>query len=172
MKTAKGLVIVNTGNGKGKTTAALGMMLRAWGHDMKVVVLQFVKHATVGEHRAAQRLGVEMVAGGAGFTFRGDNDEKNRQMARELWQIAREKINSGNYDTVILDEMTYAFEFGWLEIDEVLEVLRTRPEKVHVIITGRNAPQALIDFADTVMEIQDVKHHHRLGIKAQAGIEY
>lgn len=172
VKTKKGLVIVNTGNGKGKTTAALGMMLRAWGHDMKVVVLQFVKHATVGEHRAAQRMGIEMVAGGAGFTFKGDKDEKSRQMARELWQTAKEKINSGDYDTVILDEMTYALEFGWLEIDDVLDVLRKRPEKLHVIITGRRAPQALIDFADTVMEITDVKHHHRQGVKAQPGIEY
>ncbi len=168
----KGLVIVNTGKGKGKTTAAMGMMLRAWGHDMKVVVLQFVKHATVGEHHAAQRMSVEMVAGGAGFTFRGHNVDKNAQMARELWQVAVEKINSGVYDMVILDELTYTLQYGWLGIDEVLDVLRQRPEKLHVIITGRNAPQALIDFADTAVEIADIKHAHQQGIKAQAGIEF
>ena len=172
MNTTKGRVIVNTGKGKGKTTAAMGMMLRAWGHDMKVVVLQFVKHATVGEHHAAQRMSVEMVAGGAGFTFRGKNIEKNDQMARELWKVAAEKINSGVYDMVILDEMTYALEYGWLNIDEVLDTLRHRPEKLHVIITGRNAPQELIDFADTVVEIADIKHAHKQGVKAQAGIEY
>ncbi len=173
MKLTKRLVIVNTGNGKGKTTAAMGMMLRAWGHDMKVVVLQFVKHSTVGEHDAAQRMGLEIVAGGAGFfTSQGRNAEKNAQMARELWKVAVQKINSVAYDMVILDELTYALIDGWLGIDEVLDTLRQRPEKVHVIITGRNAPQALIDFADTAVDIQDIKHAHQQGIKAQAGIEF
>ncbi|MBI2979990.1 MAG: cob(I)yrinic acid a,c-diamide adenosyltransferase [Chloroflexi bacterium] len=172
MSLTKGLVIINTGQGKGKTTAALGMMLRAWGHDMKVVVLQFIKHATVGEHRAAQRMGMEIVAGGAGFTSRGDNAEKNEQMSKELWKVAAEKINSGTYDMVILDELTYALQYGWLGIDEVLDVLRHRPVKVHVIITGRNAPQALIDFANMAVEITDIKHHRRQRIKAQAGIEF
>ncbi|MBI2287811.1 MAG: cob(I)yrinic acid a,c-diamide adenosyltransferase [Chloroflexi bacterium] len=159
MSLTKGLVIINTGQGKGKTTAALGMMLRAWGHDMKVVVLQFIKHATVGEHRAAQRMGMEIVAGGAGFTSRGDNAEKNEQMSKELWKVAAEKINSGTYDMVILDELTYALQYGWLGIDEVL-------------VTGRNAPQALIDFANMAVEITDIKHHRRQRIKAQAGIEF
>ena len=172
MTLTRGRVIVNTGKGKGKTTAAMGMMLRAWGHDMKVVVLQFVKQASVGEHHAAERLNVEMVAGGAGFTFGGNNVDKNDRMAKELWQVAVEKINSGDYDMVILDEMTYALQYGWLDMDEVLDVLKQRPEKVHVIITGRNAPQALIDFADTAVEIADIKHAYRQGIKAQAGIEY
>ncbi len=172
MKATKGLVIVNTGKGKGKTTAALGMLLRAWGHDKKVVMLQFVKHSIVGEHRAAQRMGVEMVAGGAGFTSKEDNAEKNEQMAKELWNVATEKINSGTYDMVILDELTYALQYGWLEVDRVVDVLRHRPNQVHVIITGRTAPQALIDFADTAVEIMDIKHHLRQGIKAQAGIEF
>lgn len=171
-KETKGLVIVNTGKGKGKTTAALGMMLRAWGHGMKVVVLQFVKHSNVGEHRAAERMGVEMVAGGAGFTAIADNAAKNAQMAKDLWKVATEKINSGTYDMVILDELTYALHYGWLTIDEVLDVLKRRPERVHVIITGRNAPQALIDFADTVVEMVDIKHAKRQGVKAQRGIEY
>lgn len=170
--TTRGLVIVNTGNGKGKTTAALGIMLRAWGNNMRVVMLQFVKHATVGEHQAAQRIGLEIVAGGAGFTFKGKNGDKHKPMAIELWHVAKERINSGDYDMVILDELTYPLKYGWLELDEVLNVLKNRPDKLHVVITGRNAPQALIDFADTVVEIVDVKHHLRNGIKAQSGIEF
>lgn len=134
MNVTQGLVIINTGKGKGKTTAALGLMLRAWGHGMKVVILQFVKHSIVGEHRAVQRMGLEIVAGGAGFTSRGDNAEKNEQMAKELWNVATEKINSGIYEVVILDELIYALQYSWLEVDKVLDVLRHRPGKVHVII--------------------------------------
>ncbi len=93
-------------------------------------------------------------------------------MAKELWKVAMEKINSGTYDIVILDELTYAFQYGWLEVDRVVDVLRHRPSQVHVVITGRTAPQALIDFADTAVEIMDIKHHHRQGIKAQAGIDF
>jgi cob(I)alamin adenosyltransferase len=174
MSHATGLVIVNTGNGKGKTTAALGMLLRAWGHDMKVVMLQFVKSSTAdwGEHRAAQRIGLEIVAGGAGFTGRGKNVDKHKSRAIELWNVAREKINSGTYDMVILDEFTYLLRYGWLPVQESIDVLSRRPEGVHVVITGRNAPQELIDFADMVVEITDVKHPLRKGIKAQPGIEF
>ena len=174
MSHATGLVIVNTGNGKGKTTAALGMLLRAWGHDMKVVMLQFVKSSTAdwGEHRAAQRIGLEIVAGGAGFTRREENVAKNKSLAIELWNVAREKINSGTYDMVILDEFTYLLLYGWLPVQEAIDVFSRRPEGVHVVITGRNAPQELIDFADMVVEITDVKHPLRKGIKAQPGIEF
>lgn len=174
MNRAKGLVIVKTGNGKGKTTAALGMLLRAWGHDMKVVMLQFVKRSNIdyGEHRAACRIGFEILAGGAGFTRRGKTADKNRSLAIELWSLAREKINSGAYHMVILDEFTYPLRYGWLPVEEVLDVLRHRPEEVHVVITGRDAPPELIDFADTVSEIREVKHHLRKGIKAQPGIEF
>ncbi len=174
MSRARGLVMVNTGNGKGKTTAALGMALRAWGHDMKVVMLQFVKSPTAdyGEHRAAQRIGLEILAGGAGFTGWGKNVGENKSLAIELWNVAREKINSGAYDMVVLDELTYTLQYGWLPVSEVLDALSQRPKNVHVVITGRNAPQALIDFADTVVEIIEVKHHLRRGIKAQPGIEF
>lgn len=170
--TTKGLVMVNTGDGKGKTTAALGMMLRAWGNNMKVAMLQFVKHSNVGEHKAAQRMGLEIVAGGAGRTSQVKNADENKSCAIELWSTAKELINSGNYDMVILDELTHALKHGWLNIDEVLDTLKNRPYKLHVIITGRNAPQALIEIADTVVEIMDVKHHLRNGVKAQTGIEF
>ncbi len=170
----RGLVILNIGNGKGKTTAALGMLLRAWGHDMRVVMLQFVKSPTAdcGERRAAQRLGMEMVAGGAGFTRLDKNADKNKALAMGLWNTAKEKINSGSYDMVVLDEFTYPLQYGWLSLPDVIDTLRSRPNTVHVIITGRNVPQALIDFADTVVEMTDVKHHLRNGIKAQPGIEF
>lgn len=174
MKRPTGLVMVNTGNGKGKTTAALGLLLRGGGHNMKVIMLQFVKSSTAdyGEHRAARRIGMEIVTRGAGFTRRGKNVDANKKLAVELWDMAREKINSGAYHMVILDEFTYPLRYGWLSIEEVIDVLRHRPVEVHVVITGRDAPQELIDFADMVTESKEVKHHLRQGIKAQAGVEF
>ena len=137
----KGLIIVNTGNGKGKTTAALGMLFRAWGHDMKVVMLQFVKRAAnYGEHRAARRIGIEIVTRGAGFTRLGKNAETNKRLSIELWDMAKDKINSGDYHMVILDEFTYPLRYGWLPVEEVIDVLRNRPGSMHVVITGREAP--------------------------------
>jgi len=173
-RATKGLVIVNTGDGRGKTTAALGLLLRAWGHNMRVVMLQFVKSSTAdyGEHRAARQIGIEILARGAGFTWRGKNADKNKYLAIELWGLAKEKINSGAYHMVVLDEFTYPLRYGWLPLEEVLDVLRNRPGEVHVVITGRGAPQELIDFADAVAEIREVKHHLRKGIKAQPGIEF
>ena len=170
----KGLIIVNTGDGKGKTTAALGMMLRAWGHGMKMVVLQFIKSSSLdcGEHRAIRKMGVEVITGGAGFTRRGRNATESMRLAVELWGHAREKIGSGDYDMVILDEFTYPLKYGWLSIDEVLDVLRNRPVEVHVVVTGRDAPQGLVDFADVVVEMREVKHVLPEGVKAQKGIEY
>lgn len=174
MRRPTGLVMVNTGNGKGKTTAALGLLLRAWGHNMKVIMLQFVKSSTAdyGEHRAARRIGMEIVTRGAGFTRRGKNVDANKKLAVELWDMAREKINSGAYHMVILDEFTYPLRYGWLSVEEVIDVLRHRPGEVHVVITGRYAPQELIDFADVVTESKEIKHHLRQGIKAQAGVEF
>ena len=174
MSHTAGLVMVNTGNGKGKTTAALGLLLRAWGHNMKVVMLQFVKSSTAnyGEHRAARRIGMEIVTRGAGFTRGGKNVEANKKLAIELWDMAKEKINSGAYQMVVLDEFTYPLRYGWLSVEEVIDVLRHRPGEVHVVITGRDAPRELIDFADVVTESREVKHHLRKGIKAQAGVEF
>ena len=172
-KTTRGLVIINTGNGKGKTTAALGMALRAWGNDMKVVVVQFVKRSdsNYGEHKAARRIGLEMVTEGAGFVFAEKDATPHKRLALEQWHVAQEKLSSGAYDLVVLDEITYPLQFGWIPVEEVVQVLKQRPPGLHVVITGRNAPQALIDFADTVAEIRDVKHHFRQGIKAQPGVE-
>ena len=167
----KGLVIVHTGSGKGKTTAALGLLLRAWGHDMKVSMLQFIKRPTAerGEHRAARRIGVELLAGGAG---RSQNSEMNRRLSLDLWRLAGEKIGSGAYNMIILDEFTYPLLHGWVPVEELLNVLRNRPEEVHVVITGRDAPQELIDFADMVTDMRAVKHALQKGIKAQPGVEF
>jgi cob(I)alamin adenosyltransferase len=169
----KGLVIVNTGNGKGKTTAALGLMLRARGRDFRVVMLQFIKSRKhlYGEHLMAERLGVEIVPLGDGFTWESDNIEFDKALASDGWRECRERIESGNYDVVILDELTYAINYGWLPLEEVLDVLRLRNPQMHVVITGRDAPRGLVEFADLVSEINEVKHPFKHGIRAQAGIE-
>jgi cob(I)alamin adenosyltransferase len=168
------LVIVLTGGGKGKTTAALGVVLRAWGRGMKTVVLQFVKARTsnYGENRAAKKLGIEMIPLGEGFTWLSEDIEKDKATARECWELARQKIASGRYDIVVLDEMTYPMSYGWIAVEEVIDTLRQRPQGLHVIITGRDAPQELIDFADLVTEMREVKHPHQKGLKAQPGIDF
>jgi cob(I)alamin adenosyltransferase len=168
------LVIVLIGHGKGKTTAALGVVLRAWGRGMKTVVLQFVKAKTsnYGENRAAKKLGIEIIPLGEGFTWLSEDIEKDKATARECWELAREKIASGQYDIVVLDEMTYPMSYGWIAVEEVIDTLRQRPQGLHVIITGRDAPQELIDFADLVTEMREVKHPHQKGLKAQPGIDF
>lgn len=169
-----GLVIINTGNGKGKTTASLGILLRAWGQGMKVIMLQFIKTKTsnYGENRAARKLNIDMIPLGAGFTWLSRDIEKDKALAREGWETAREKMNSGDYDVVILDELTYVITYGWLPVEEVLEALRQRPPWQHVIITGRNAHEALIEYADLVTEMREIKHPYKSGVRAQAGLEF
>jgi cob(I)alamin adenosyltransferase len=170
----KSLVVVNTGHGKGKTTAALGMLFRAWGRGLRVVMISFIKTKTsnYGEERACRKIGVELIPLGGGYTWLSKDIEKDKGLAREAWQLAQGKISSGEYDVVILDEFTYPLKYGWIPMEEVLETLRNRPESLHVIITGRDAPQELIDFADLVTEMVEVKHPYRKGIKAQPGIEF
>ena len=170
----KGLVIVNTGNGKGKTTAAMGVLFRAWGRDMRVIMLQFIKHTTAnfGEQRAAQKIGVTMRAMGDGFTWRSRDLEQSADLSRALWEDAKEVIASGEHDLVVLDEFTYPLHYGWIPTEEVVETLKNRPEMLHVIITGRNAPPALVEYADLVTEMNVVKHPYQSGIKAQPGIEF
>ncbi len=168
------LVILNTGNGKGNTTAALGLLLRAAGRGWKVVMLQFIKAETsnYGEHRAARTLGFEVISLGAGFTWLSDNLEEDRALAERCWTACKERLLSGEYDMVALDELTYPLKYGWLDTAMVIETIRSRPQHVHVVITGRDAPQTLIEFADLVTDMTDVKHPYTRGIKAQAGIEF
>ena len=169
----RGLLIVHTGDGKGKTTAALGMVWRAWGRGMRPLVLQFIKHATGnwGEVRAARKVGIEIVGLGGGFTWESANIEQDRALAQRGWARCRAAIAGGAYDLVVLDEITYCLNFGWLDIDEVLGALRDRPAGQHVVLTGRDAPAALIEAADLVTEMREVKHPYRAGILAQKGID-
>jgi len=170
----KPLVILYTGNGKGKTTAALGMMLRAWGRGMKVCMLSFIKSRTsnYGEERAARKLGIEIIPLGAGFTWLSKDIEIDKALARRCWDLCREKIASGEYDIVVLDEITYPISYGWLDVDEVIETLRNRPPDLHVVLTGRDAHPALMEFADLVTEMRDVKHPFASGVKAQPGVDF
>jgi cob(I)alamin adenosyltransferase len=170
----KGLVIVNTGNGKGKTTAALGVLFRAWGRGMRVCMLQFIKATTsnYGENKAAKRLGIEIIPMGDGFTWLSDDIEKDKATARQCWELCKQKILSGEYDIVILDEMTYTLSYGWLDVNEVIEVLKQREPAMHIIITGRNALPELVEYADLVTEMTEIKHPYSQGIKAQKGIEF
>lgn len=171
----KGLVIVNTGDGKGKTTAALGMVLRAWGRGFRVCVIQFIKAETGrwGEIIAARKLGIDWHTTGDGFTWTSKNIDETAALARHGWQIAQEKIATGDYDLIVLDEFTYALHYGWLDTVEVIDWLsKNRPEQMHLVITGRSAPAELIDYADLVTEMNVIKHPYESGIRAQPGIEY
>ena len=171
----KGLLIVNTGDGKGKTTAALGMVLRAWGRGLRICVIQFVKAETGGwgEIKAAKKLGIEWHTTGDGFTWTSKDMDETTARALHGWKIAKEKIVSNQYDLIVLDEFTYALHFGWLNTGEVLNWLRlNRPPSLHLVITGRSAPEALIEQADLVTEMRLIKHPYDQGIQAQPGIEF
>lgn len=174
-KKTTGLVIVYTGDGKGKTTAALGMLFRSWGRGLKTCVIQFIKakRGTWGEVKAAQRLSIEWHKTGDGFTWQSKDPEKSIAHAQVGWQLAQEKIASGDYDLIILDEFTYPLVYEWLEPLAVIEWIReNKPLHTHLVITGRDAPQILIDFADLVTEMHPIKHPFDLGIRAKPGIDY
>lgn len=171
----KGLLIVHTGKGKGKTTAAMGMVLRCIGHGKKVGVIQFVKGALqTGEKVVFDAFPdlVEFRPMGEGFTWDTQNRARDMEVARLAWEEVKRMINDPSYHLVLADELNIVLRFDYLPIDEVLEVLAARPEMKHVIVTGRNAPQALMDMADLVTEMTEIKHPYRAGIKGQPGIEF
>jgi cob(I)alamin adenosyltransferase len=171
----KGLLIVNTGDGKGKTTASLGMVLRAWGRGFRICVIQFIKAETGqwGEVKAAKKLGIEWHTTGDGFTWMSKDMQATRAHALRGWELAKEKIASDQYDLIVLDEFTYPMLYEWIDTMEALEWLRLhRPPALHLIITGRSAPEALISAADLVTEMRLIKHPYELGIQAQAGVEF
>ena len=177
MDSRKGLILINTGPGKGKTTAALGTALRAVGCGMKVLMLQFIKGSWhYGELDAVEAFGDNFVLKqmGRGFVKIGgaESDPEDVRMVQEAWAEAREAIQSGDWDLVILDEINYAISYKMLDPEIVAETLRTKPEMVHVILTGRNAHPLLVELADTVTEMREVKHAYQKGILAQRGIEY
>lgn len=170
-----GLVIVNTGDGKGKTTAALGLLLRAVGRDMSVGMYQFIKGdrvANFGEQIAARQLGVDIVQLGAGCVAWKSDLDADRARAQQGWERCRALLQEGTYDIMILDELTNVIRRGWLDTGEIVRVLETRPKGTHVVITGRSASQELIDAADLVTEMRVIKHPLReQRIRAQAGID-
>ena len=173
----RGLVIVHTGDGKGKSTAAFGLALRAFGrthvHGKRVKIFQFMKVPTArfGEHRMFEQLGLPIEGLGDGFSWKSKDLDHSAQLARDGWARARDTILGCEHFMVVLDELTYPLIYGWLPLDEVLQTLRERPRDVHVVITGRRCPPEIIELADTVTEMTLVKHAFQAGIPAQRGIE-
>ncbi len=174
LRSAASLVLVNTGNGKGKSSAAFGVMLRALAADWQVAVAQFIKSSDwkVGEERMGRQLGVEWHAFGDGFTWDSDDLDRDIAHARAGWATAKDLLAAGAHQLVILDELTYLCTWGWIDVADVVAAIVDRPEHVNVIITGRDAPAELIDIADTVTEMTEVKHAYQQGIRAKRGIDY
>lgn len=177
MAETRGLVLVFTGNGKGKTTSALGMALRAWGQGMRILMLQFIKGGwKYGELKAAGQLGERFEIRQAGVGFIMDSDEEklaeHRRAAGEALRSAKEEMASGKYDMIILDEINYTISFGLVDKDDVIELVKNKPPRLHLVLTGRNAPPEIIDLADLVTEMKEIKHPFSKGVKAQKGIEY
>jgi cob(I)alamin adenosyltransferase len=166
--------LVNTGDGKGKSTSAFGTAIRALARGWKVAVIQFLKSGewSVGEEKIGRQLGVDWWAMGDGFTWDSEDMEESEAVARAAWDHARAIVESGEYDLVVLDEMTYPVNWGWVSLDEVVRTLRERPADVNIIITGRDAPPEIIEVADTVTEMRKVKHAYDRGIMARRGIDY
>lgn len=174
---ARGLTLVFTGDGKGKTTAALGMALRAWGQGMKVLVLQFIKGGwKYGELKAVEKLGSNFVMRqmGEGFIKGSGEDgmEVHRTAAQNALQEARKAVREGAADMIILDEINYAVHYGLVDLADVLDIIRSKPPGVHLVLTGRNAADEVVELADLVTEMKEVKHPFAKGISAQKGIEF
>ncbi|RCS59197.1 cob(I)yrinic acid a,c-diamide adenosyltransferase [Parvibium lacunae] len=169
----RGLILINTGDGKGKSTAAFGLALRAHGRGKPVKIYQFMKvpSARFGEHRVFEQLGVPIEGLGDGFSWKSKDLEHSAQLARDGWEKAAATITAGEHFMVVLDEVTYPIRFGWIPLEAVLDTLRQRPPHVHVVLTGRNAPEELVALADTVTEMKLIKHHYEAGVPAQRGIE-
>lgn len=168
------IVLVNTGDGKGKTTAAMGTVMRAVARGWRVAVVQFIKSGDwrVGEEDIGRRLGVDWESIGEGFTWDSEDLDAAADIARTAWAAARDKIASGAFDLVVLDEATYPMNWRWISTDEVVQTIKTRPESVNVIVTGRDAPAALVDVADTVTEMKKVRHAYDRGVAARRGIDF
>ena len=173
----KGLLIVNTGDGKGKTTAALGVLVRAAGRGLKCCLIQFMKSRTdrYGEHESLEKLGVEIHTMGDGFTWDTKDPAQDIKTAQETWAMCVEKMRSADYELLVFDELVYVLDYKFLDVDKVLgeisAVRETQPH-LHLILTGRNAPQELVDAADLVTEMKEIKHPFHAGIYAQQGIEF
>ena len=169
-----GRIIVNTGKGKGKTVAALGTAFRALGHGHKVCVIQFLKgQGKYGERLMAEKLdNFDWFICGRGFVFRKENIDDDRKAAQKGFQLAKEKVESDQYDLIILDEITYLVHYNFVDVDQIIKLIRNKPKRLSIILTGRDADPKLIEVADTVSSIESLKHAYDKDIKAQKGIEF
>ncbi|MBX3244547.1 MAG: cob(I)yrinic acid a,c-diamide adenosyltransferase [Acidobacteria bacterium] len=173
----RGLLMVNTGNGKGKTTAALGVLVRAAGRGMNCCLIQFMKSKNdrYGEHESLEQLGVEVHTMGDGFTWDTNDKVQDIKTSEETWQLCVEKMRSGEYDLLVFDELVYVLDYKFLDLEVVLaeiKAIREQQPHLHIIVTGRNAPAELIEAADLVTEMTEIKHPFHAGIYAQQGIEF
>jgi cob(I)alamin adenosyltransferase len=173
----KGLLMVNTGDGKGKTTAALGVLMRAAGRGMKCCLIQFMKSKSdrYGEHESLETLGVEVHTMGDGFTWDTKDPAQDIKTSEETWALCVEKMRTGDYDLLVFDELVYVLDYKFLDVGKVLDEIKTVREAqphLHIIMTGRNAPAELIEAADLVTEMKEIKHPFHVGIYAQQGIEF
>jgi cob(I)alamin adenosyltransferase len=170
----RSLVLVNTGDGKGKSTAAFGVLMRAVARGWRVCVIQFIKSEKwkVGEEKVALQLGVDWLKGGDGFTWESPDLDRSEGRAAAAWQLAAATIAAGEHQLVVLDEITYPMNWGWIDSDAVLEAIRSRPAHVNIVATGRDAPTGLVEVADTVTEMVKVRHAYDRGIRARRGIDF
>lgn len=174
LRSAPSLVLVNTGNGKGKSTAAFGTLLRGRGRDWPTAVVQFIKSGTwrTGEEAMLRQLGVDWYVGGDGFSWESTDLDESQGLAVAAWTFTRDLIAAGSHRLILLDEIAYPMNWGWIDPNEVARTLRHRPSEVNVILTGREMPQPIIDIADTVTEMVEIKHAFASGIRAKRGIDY
>ncbi|HTZ08364.1 MAG TPA: cob(I)yrinic acid a,c-diamide adenosyltransferase [Acidimicrobiales bacterium] len=168
------VVLINTGDGKGKSSAAFGVMARGWARGWRVGVVQFMKSGkwNTGERKLADHLGVDWWTLGDGFTWESDDLDESAAKNRHAWGVARAKLASGDYDLLILDELTYVVNYGWVAVEDVVAGITGRSPATHVVVTGRDAPEELVALADTVTEMTMVKHAYQRGVGAIKGIEY
>lgn len=174
LRRAPSLVLVNTGNGKGKSSAAMGVMLRGVARGWSVAVVQFLKSGkwNTGEAKMADQLGVDWWMIGNGFTWDSEDLSEDEAVAQSAWEHSKKLIESGDHRLVILDEITYPMNWTWIDADDVVKTIQGRPEHVSIVCTGRNASAALIEIADTVTSMEPVKHAYKQGIRAMKGIDY
>jgi cob(I)alamin adenosyltransferase len=174
MARAQSLVLLNTGHGKGKSSAAFGVMARGWARGWRVGVVQFVKGGKwkTGERKLAEKLDIEWHTLGDGFTWESTDLERTAQLGRDAWAEAAGRLSSGDYDLLIFDELTYPIKYGWVPVEDVVAAIRDRSPRTSVVVTGRDAPPELIEVADTVTEMRKVKHAYDEGISAMKGIEF
>lgn len=173
IKNERGQILILTGNGKGKSTSAFGMLIRALGHRQKCLMIQFIKgKQTSGERDILQKLGVNVYTMQSGFSWQDNDTKTSQEKAQQLWLTAKKILKDPNYDLIVLDELTYMLKFKYLNIDDVVNSITHKPIEQSVIITGRGCHRKLLEIADTISEVRNVKHAYANGLKARAGLDF